>query len=99
MECYVGLDVHSKASVFVIQDGRGQVLGQGVVPLHVVRRAPRHPRTTLKSPGLPHKTRTGPVSARRSPVAHRWLPDRLSSLRTLIAATRWLALVGAACRP
>ena len=29
MECYVGLDVHSKASVFVIQDGHGQVLAQG----------------------------------------------------------------------
>jgi hypothetical protein len=32
MECYVGLDVHSKASVFVIQDGRGQVLAQGKLP-------------------------------------------------------------------
>jgi Transposase len=32
MECYVGLDVHSKASVFVIQDGRGQVLSQGELP-------------------------------------------------------------------
>ena len=32
MECYVGLDVHSKASVFVIQDARGQVRGQGAVP-------------------------------------------------------------------
>jgi transposase len=32
MECYVGLDVHSKASVFVIQGGRGQVLAQGEVP-------------------------------------------------------------------
>jgi hypothetical protein len=29
MECCVGLDVHSKASVFVIQDGRGQVMAQG----------------------------------------------------------------------
>ena len=26
------MDVHSKASVFVIQDGRGRVLGQGEVP-------------------------------------------------------------------
>jgi transposase len=32
MECYVGLDVHSKASVFVIQDGRGQVMAEGEVP-------------------------------------------------------------------
>jgi hypothetical protein len=32
MECYVGLDVHSKASVFVIQDGRGQVIVQGELP-------------------------------------------------------------------
>lgn len=29
MECYVGVDVHSKASVFVIQDGCGQVMAQG----------------------------------------------------------------------
>jgi hypothetical protein len=29
MGCCVGLDVHSKASVFVIQDGRGQVMAQG----------------------------------------------------------------------
>src|SRR5262249_24832953 len=32
MECYVGLDVHSKASVFVIQDGSGRVVAQGEVP-------------------------------------------------------------------
>src|SRR5262245_34405377 len=32
MECYVGLDVHSKASVFVMQDGHGQVLAQGEMP-------------------------------------------------------------------
>jgi hypothetical protein len=32
MECYVGLDVHSKASVFVIQDGRGQVMTTGGNP-------------------------------------------------------------------
>jgi transposase len=32
MECYVGLDVHSKASVFVIQDAHGQVLAQGEMP-------------------------------------------------------------------
>jgi transposase len=32
MECYVGLDVHSKASVFVIQDGHGQVQAQGEMP-------------------------------------------------------------------
>ena len=31
MECYVGLDVHSKASVFVIQDGHGQVMAQGAL--------------------------------------------------------------------
>lgn len=29
---YVGLDVHSKASVFVIQDGRGKQVGTGEVP-------------------------------------------------------------------
>jgi hypothetical protein len=32
MECYVGLDVHSKASVFVIQDAGGQVVTRGDVP-------------------------------------------------------------------
>ena len=32
MECYVGLDVHSKASVFVIQDAGGQVVTHGDVP-------------------------------------------------------------------
>jgi transposase len=32
MESYVGLNVHSKASVFVIQDGRGHVMAQGEVP-------------------------------------------------------------------
>jgi transposase len=32
MECYVGLDVHSKASGFLIQDGGGQVLAQGELP-------------------------------------------------------------------
>ena len=32
MECCVGLDVHSKASVFAIQDGRGQVMAQGELP-------------------------------------------------------------------
>ena len=31
MERYVGLDVHSKASVFVIQDGHGQVMAQGAL--------------------------------------------------------------------
>jgi hypothetical protein len=66
---------------------------------HVLRRAPRYPKTTLKSPGLPPKTRTGPVSARRARVAYRWLPDRLSSLRTLIAATRWLAPWWGRCLP
>jgi hypothetical protein len=35
MECYVGLDVHSKASVFVIQDERGQVRAQGELPMTV----------------------------------------------------------------
>src|SRR4029450_11179888 len=32
MECCVGLDVHSTASVFVIQDGHGQVMAQGEMP-------------------------------------------------------------------
>ena len=32
MECYVGLDVHSKASVFVIQDAGGQVVTRGDMP-------------------------------------------------------------------
>jgi hypothetical protein len=32
MECYVGLDVHSKASVFVMQDAHGEVLAQGEMP-------------------------------------------------------------------
>ena len=32
MKCYVGLDVHSKSSVFVIQDERGEELGRGEVP-------------------------------------------------------------------
>ena len=32
MECCVGLDVHSEPSVFVIQDGRGQVMAQGELP-------------------------------------------------------------------
>jgi hypothetical protein len=32
MECYVGVDVHSKASVCVIQDGHGQVMAQGELP-------------------------------------------------------------------
>jgi transposase len=32
MECYVGLDVHTTASVFVIQDGHGQVMAQGEMP-------------------------------------------------------------------
>jgi len=31
MECYVGLDVHSKASVFVIRDGHGRVMAQGAL--------------------------------------------------------------------
>jgi transposase len=32
MECYVGLDVHSKASVFVIQEKCGRVIAQGEMP-------------------------------------------------------------------
>ena len=32
MKSYVGLDVHSKSSVFVIQDERGEELGRGEVP-------------------------------------------------------------------
>jgi hypothetical protein len=32
MKSYVGLDVHSKSSVFVIQNGRGEELGRGEVP-------------------------------------------------------------------
>ncbi len=32
MRAYVGLDVHSKASVFVVQDERGEELGRGEVP-------------------------------------------------------------------
>ena len=32
MECYVGLDVHSKASVFVIQDAEGEVVTHGDLP-------------------------------------------------------------------
>ena len=30
--CYVGLDVHSRDSAFVIQDEAGTILGRGVVP-------------------------------------------------------------------
>ncbi|MGH7820159.1 MAG: IS110 family transposase, partial [Candidatus Binatia bacterium] len=32
MEMYVGLDVHSKSSVFVIQDADGELVGRGEVP-------------------------------------------------------------------
>jgi transposase len=32
VKAYVGLDVHSKASVFVIQDERGEEVGRGEVP-------------------------------------------------------------------
>ena len=32
METYVGLDVHSKSSVFVIQDVDGKLVGRGEVP-------------------------------------------------------------------
>ena len=32
MEYYVGLDVHSKQSTFVIQDAEGTVVAQGEVP-------------------------------------------------------------------
>jgi transposase len=32
MECYVGLDVHSKASAFVIQEKCGRVIAQGEMP-------------------------------------------------------------------
>jgi transposase len=32
MEMYVGLDVHSKSSVFVIQDAEGKVVARGEVP-------------------------------------------------------------------
>jgi hypothetical protein len=32
MECYVGLDVHSKASVFVIQEKCGRVIARGEMP-------------------------------------------------------------------
>jgi transposase len=32
MEYYVGLDVHSKQSSFVIQDGNGTVVAQGEIP-------------------------------------------------------------------
>jgi len=35
MKSYVGLDVHSKSSVFVIQNERGQELGRGEVPTSV----------------------------------------------------------------
>jgi len=64
MECYVGLDVHGKESVFVIQDGCGQVRGQGEVP------------TTPAEVRL-HRTREGHVPDR--PALHgarcqsRWL--------------------------
>jgi hypothetical protein len=32
MEMYVGLDVHSKSSVFVTQDADGKLVGRGEVP-------------------------------------------------------------------
>ena len=32
MKAYVGLDVHSKSSVFVIQGGGGEEIGRGEVP-------------------------------------------------------------------
>jgi len=32
MEAYVGMDVHCKESVYVIQDGTGRVIGEGQVP-------------------------------------------------------------------
>jgi hypothetical protein len=35
MKSYVGLDVHSKSSVFVIQNERGEELGRGEVPTSV----------------------------------------------------------------
>jgi hypothetical protein len=53
MECYVGVDVHSKASVCVIQDGHGQVMAQGELPTtpegfrrwHEAQRLPPAPRS------------------------------------------------------
>ena len=35
MKSYVGLDVHSKSSVFMIQNERGEELGRGEVPTSV----------------------------------------------------------------
>jgi hypothetical protein len=32
METYVGLDVHSKRSVFVIEGAEGRVVGRGDIP-------------------------------------------------------------------
>jgi transposase len=57
MECYVGLDVHSKASVFVIQDAHGQVMAQGEMPTtpegfrrwHEAQRLPIAPPVALES--------------------------------------------------
>ena len=35
MKSYVGMDVHSKSSVFVIQNERGEELGRGEVPTSI----------------------------------------------------------------
>jgi hypothetical protein len=80
MECYVGLDVHSTASVFVIRDAGGQVVTRGDVPLEATPLAPAVPSSYPEGRRTP-KTRAGATS-RRSAVtslppairvrSHRW---------------------------
>jgi transposase len=61
MECYVGVDVHSKASVFVIQDRRGQVRAQGEVPT-TPEGFPRWHETQRLPAGTPVALETGTVA-------------------------------------
>src|SRR5436309_15050460 len=58
---YVGLDVHSRQSTFVIQDAEGQVVAQGTVP--TTRAAFARLRATHHLPlGTPVALETGTVA-------------------------------------
>ena len=88
MEMYVGLDVHSKQSVFVIEDENGKVVARGEVPTS--REGMERLRTEHALPaGTAVGLETGTVSFFVARELSRVGLRPIDRPRRVIGATRW----------
>ena len=72
MTMYIGLDVHCKRTMYVAQDGRGKVLGQGSIPT-----TPEGLKQLIQTLGAPARTTIGlETGAQATWVYRHWWPWR-----------------------